>query len=196
MAVSSEGGWTLVEMLVATVLGLIVIGAGVTVFTASIGNQPRIDQRAAQIQQARTMSERLTRELRQGSNASSADPAHLMILTYTPHTQGTSCGSTAGVGTSVEIRCRIFYACSTAGSCTRTECSQAVLTPPVGPTTGCGPATTVVTGLMTNSVFTFSPRIPGQAYVAVHLAYAAENGNDAITIDDGVALRNPPLGGP
>ena len=29
-----------------------------------------------------------------------------------------------------------------------------------------------------------------------HLVFPAENGDDAITIQDGVALRNPPLGGP
>jgi len=67
---SSERGFTLVEMLIATTLGLLVIGAAVTVFTAGIRSQPTIDQRAAQIDQARSMSDRITRELRQGSNAS------------------------------------------------------------------------------------------------------------------------------
>ena len=61
---------------------------------------------------------------------------------------------------------------------------------------GCSSPTTVVSGLSTNQVFTFSPQAPGQAYVGVRLAFPAGNGEDAITIQDGVALRNPPLGGP
>jgi hypothetical protein len=32
--------------------------------------------------------------------------------------------------------------------------------------------------------------------VGIRLQFPAENGDDAITIQDGVALRNPPLGGP
>jgi type II secretory pathway pseudopilin PulG len=186
---SREEGFTLVELLIGTVLGLVVLSAAVTVFTASIGTQPRIDQRAAQIDQARSMSDRVTQELRQGSNASSANPSQLMVLTYVPRT--TCGGSTVGP----QIRCRVFYSCTTAGStssCTRTECPPALLTPG----TGCGPPTTVLTGLTTDQVFTFSPQTPGQAYVGIRLAFPAENGDDAITIQDGVALRNPPLGGP
>jgi Tfp pilus assembly protein PilW len=184
---SSEAGFTLVELIIGTALGLLVIGAAVTVFTASIGSQPLVDKRAAQIDQARSMSDRVTRELRQGSNASSTSAAQLMVLTYVPRT---SCGaSTVGP----DIRCRVFYNCTTAGatsSCTRIECPPALLVPG----TGCGPTTTVVTGLTTNQVFTFSPQTPGQAYVGISLQYPAENGDDAITIQDGVALRNPPLG--
>ena len=37
-----DRGFTLVELLVATILGLIVVGGGVTVFTVSMNNQPRI----------------------------------------------------------------------------------------------------------------------------------------------------------
>ena len=59
--------------LIGMTLGLLVIGAAVTVFTASIESQPTIDQRAAQIDQARSMSARVTQELRQGSNASSVE---------------------------------------------------------------------------------------------------------------------------
>jgi prepilin-type N-terminal cleavage/methylation domain-containing protein len=184
---SSERGFTLVELMIAMTLGLLVIGAAVTVFTAGIGTQPMIDKRAAQIDQARSMSARITQELRQGSNASSVNASQLMILTYVPRT---SCGgSTVGPN----IRCRVFYSCTQSGataSCTRIECPPALL----APGTGCGPTTTVLTGLTTNQVFTFSPQTPGQAYVGIRLEFPAGNGDDAITIQDGVALRNPPLG--
>jgi prepilin-type N-terminal cleavage/methylation domain-containing protein len=186
-ALSSERGVTLVELLIAMSLGLVVIGAAVTVFTASIGVQPRIDQRAAQIDQARSTSARITQELRQGSNAASVNPSQMMILTYVPRT--TCGGSTPGP----DIRCRVFYSCTQSGataSCTRIECPPALL----APGTGCGPTQIVLTGLATNQVFTFSPQTPGQAYVGIRLVFPAENGDDAITLQDGVALRNPPLG--
>jgi hypothetical protein len=176
-------------MVIATALGLLVIGAAVTVFTAGIKSQPQIDKRAAQIDQARSMSARVTQELRQGSNASSVNPSQLMILTYVPRT--TCAGSTPGPN----IRCRVFYSCTQSAataSCTRIACPPALL----APGTGCGPTTTVVTGLVTNQVFTFSPQTPGQAYVGIRLEFPASSGDDAITLQDGVALRNPPLGGP
>lgn len=191
-APSSEEGFTLVELLMATVMGLVVLGAAVTVFTAGIGTQPRIEQRADQITQARSMSERVTRELRQGSNAASVDRSQLMVLTYVP--LSTYCNSPSTTGSSI-ARCRVFYSCSSAGStssCTRIECPPAMLA--VG--TGCSPPTLVVSGLATNRVFSFSPRTPGQAYVGIRLEFPTENGADPITLEDGVALRNPPLGGP
>jgi hypothetical protein len=188
----SEEGFTLVELVMSSVLGLMVLGAAVTVFTAGIATQPRVDHRADQITQARSMSERITRELRQGSNASSPDRSQLMILTYVP--RSTVCNTPATAGSTI-ARCRVFYSCRPAGStssCTRIECPPAMLA--VG--TGCSPPTIVLSGLTTNQIFTFSPRTPGQAYVGIQLQFPAENGDDAITIQDGVALRNPPLGGP
>jgi type II secretory pathway pseudopilin PulG len=189
----SEGGFTLAELLISMTLGIIVLTTAVFVFTAGIHVQPRIQKRAMEIQQARTMSERMTRELRQGSNASvSADASQLMILTYVP--RSTTCNTPSSPGSTI-ARCRVFYRCTASGStssCTRTQCPPAMLA--VG--TGCSSPTTVVSGLSTSAVFTFSPQVPGQAYVGVRLEYPAGNGDDAITIQDGVALRNPPLGGP
>ena len=182
----ADDGITLPELLVASVLGLAVVGAAATVFTAGVSSQPKISERNAEIQQARTMAETLTRELRQGSNATSTSGGNLMALTYVPHAV---CG-TATPGPAA--RCKVFYSCSTAGACTRTECPPTYTAVGVG----CGTTRTVVTGLADNNVFTFSPRVPGQAYVTVRLAFPAANGDDAITLQDGVALRNPPLGGP
>ena len=132
------------------------------------------------------MADALARELRQGSNASSSNHGNLTILTYVPHA---ACGSSA-IGPAT--RCKIFYTCTTAGTCTRTECppSYASIQP------GCGTTRTVVEGLADNQVFTFTPRIPGQAFVSLRLSFPAADGDDAITLEDGVALRNPPLGAP
>ncbi len=177
---------TLPELLIATLIGLMVVGASVTVFASGVQSQPKVSDRNAAIQQARTMAETLTRELRQGSNATTTSGGNLAILTYVPRT---ACGSpTPGTPT----RCKVFYTCSVAGTCTRTECPPTFTA--VGP--GCGTTRTVVTGLADNNVFTFSPRVPGEAYVGVRLSFPATNGDDAITMEDGVALRNPPLGAP
>jgi prepilin-type N-terminal cleavage/methylation domain-containing protein len=181
-----EAGFTLVELLVAVVISMIVMATAVSLFTSSVRSQPRVSDRSAQIQQARTMAERISRELRQGSNASSVTPSQLMILTYVPHA---TCGGSAG---GPALRCRVFYSCDTAGSCTRTECGPNVVAPP----TGCGPVVLAVEGLADNNVFAFTPRSPGQGFVSVRLAFPATADEDAISIEDGVALRNPPLGGP
>jgi hypothetical protein len=167
------------------VLSLLLMGTAVSLFTSGVRSEPRISDRSAQIQQARTMAERISRELRQGSNASSVVPSQLMILTYVPRA---ACGETAS---GPALRCRVFYDCE-AGACTRTECGPNVAAPPVG----CGSAAQVVAGLADTNVFAFTPRSPGQGFVSVRLAFPATTGEDAITIEDGVALRNPPLGGP
>jgi Tfp pilus assembly protein PilW len=182
----SEAAFTLPELLIAMLLGLIVVGSGAAVFASGIRTEPRISDRTVAIQEARTMAERISRELRMGSNATATDPSQLMILTYVPTA---TCG---GSGTGTATRCRVFYSCDSAGTCTRTECDPNTLAPP----TGCGTPTQVVKGLASNQVFAFSPRLPGQAMVSVKLAFPATEGEDAITIEDGAALRNPPLGGP
>jgi prepilin-type N-terminal cleavage/methylation domain-containing protein len=179
-----ERGFTLVEMLISSVLGLLVVGAGVALFTSAIQSQPRVSDRAAQIQQARTMAERISRELRQGSDAEAATSAQLMILTYVPRTV---CGlSPVGPAT----KCKVFYTVDGAGTAIRTECLPTTLAPPVG----CGLPVEVVSGLADNQVFGFSPKSPGHGFVSLRLAFPATPSEDAITIEDGVALRNPPVG--
>jgi Tfp pilus assembly protein PilW len=171
------GGFTLVEMLVATVLSMIVIGGAVMAFTASIRSQPRIDSQANAIQQARTTMERLVRELRQGSSVSNASASQLSIVTYVDSTCSGAAASTA-------TQCRVTYACSS-GTCTRR------LAKPDGssPTS----AVRVVSGLSSSTVFSYSPSAAAAAYVGVTLSFPAQDGNNAITLTDGAALRNRTL---
>ena len=82
-AIATEtDGFTLPELLIATVIGLIVIGAAVTAMTVSVNSQPRLNSQAASVQQARTTMERITRELRQGSSVPNATASQLSIVTY------------------------------------------------------------------------------------------------------------------
>ena len=138
------------------------------------------------------MTERLTRELRQGSDATSPTASRLTVLTFVRHA---TCGSaTPAAATATSVRCRIFYDCNSAGTCTRTECPWTVSSTATPTSPPCGSPVQIVEGLMSNQVFTFVPRTPGHSYVALALAFPAERGDDAITIQGGAALRNPPLG--
>jgi prepilin-type N-terminal cleavage/methylation domain-containing protein len=194
-----EDGFTLPELLIATVIGLFLIGAAVSLFTSIVKTGPRAQDRAAQIQQARVMSERLTRELRQASDATllptacTGNCAGISVLTFVPSTA--SCDGTPRTATAPASRCRVFYSCGAAGTCTRTECPPTVtaaMTPTAPP---CGPTVQMIEGLTSNQVFKFSPRTPGHSYISFALSFDAQYGDDAISIEDGAALRNPPLGG-
>jgi prepilin-type N-terminal cleavage/methylation domain-containing protein len=175
-----EQGFTLPELLVATVLGLLVIGAAVTAFTGAIQSQPRVNSQAGAIQQARTTMERITRELRQGSSVPSATASQLSIITYV---DSATCG---GAASTTAISCRVTYSCSS-GTCTRTEAKPDGTLP--------GPAVRVVSGLSSDNVFSYTaPSSTAPAYVGVTLALPATGGTDAITLSDGAALRNPAAG--
>lgn len=172
-----ERGFTLVEMLVATTLSLVIVGAAVQVFTASLRSQPRENSRASKIQGARTAIDRITRELRQGSSVPVATSSQLSMITYV------NSASCAGAASTTSIQCRVTYACS-GGACTRSVAN------PDG--TGGGSAKAVVSGLSGPAIFTYSPSSANPTYVGVHMVFPAESGDDAVTLDDGVALRNRP----
>ena len=80
------------------------------------------------------------------------------------------------------IQCRVDYSC-VSGACTRTE-SQ-----PDG--TGTAPGVEVVSGLNGSDVFEYSPSTVDPTYIGMTMAFPASGSEDAITLKDGVALRNP-----
>jgi prepilin-type N-terminal cleavage/methylation domain-containing protein len=174
-AAGDQRGFTLPELLVALVLGLMVIGTGVMVFSASIRTQPKQQQRGSAIQQARTATERLTRELRQGVSVSAATSSSLSIVTYV--STATCGGSSPGAAKP----CRVTYSC-TSGACSRVEALPNGLSP--------GPSQTVMTGLTSSAVFSYLPSTSAPTYVGVTFSFTAENGDDAITVQDGATLRN------
>jgi Tfp pilus assembly protein PilW len=166
-----EHGFTLTELLIATILAMVVLGAGVTLFTASIRNQPRATTQAGAIQEVRTVMERIIRELRQGSSVVSASPSHVAMITYAP-----SAACAAG------SPCRVTYACSSA-TCTRTEANPdgGAATAPVQ----------VISGMSGGDVFTYTPATEARpASVGVSLGLPARDGSNAITLNDAATLRN------
>jgi Tfp pilus assembly protein PilW len=182
--ITAQSGFTLIEALMAVVVGLMVIGTGVTVFTAAGRSQPGQVQRGAVIQQSRNSMERLTREIRQGSTVYPSTASSLSFLTYVHHTCG---GSTPSDAT----QCKVTYTCSPSGSCNRVEA------PPPGAPGAAGPAVTVISDLSSANVFRYTPSCsstntsgnPG--YICVTLVYGAPNGDDALTLRDGAAPLNP-----
>ena len=175
-----ESGVTLVELLTASVLALIVIGAGVMVFTASIRSQPKASARSAQIQDARTTMERATREVRQATGLATGTVATAQQLSVLTYVKSATCG---GSSASAATLCRVTYTC-TAGICMRTERN------PDG--TGSAPAEQVVSGLSSSDVFGYEPpSSPDPDYITLTLAFPADGGDDAITLQDAVALRAP-----
>jgi hypothetical protein len=181
----SEAGITMPELLVSMMIGLFVIGVAVAFFTAAGASEPRTTERATKIQQGRVAIERISRELRQGYGIPQAEPTQMTILTFVKRAV---CGSTEP---GPARRCRVIYSCDAGGNCSRTERE-----PDGG---GSAPATEVVSGLGDNQVFTYENDPTGiqPPYIGIRLLFAATGGDEeAITLEDGVALRNPPLGGP
>jgi prepilin-type N-terminal cleavage/methylation domain-containing protein len=170
-----EHGLTLIELLIATAVGLVVVGGALTMFMGAIRSEPRTASKVAAIQQARTTVDRITRELRQGlETPTTPSETELAIVTYV---KAATCG---GAGASTSIPCRVTYECE-AGECTR------VVAQPDG--SAPGPPVQVASGLTSDEVFTYLPDKTDPTYVGVSFAFAADG--QPVTLSDGVALRNP-----
>jgi len=171
-----EDGYTLVELLVGITLMLLVLAAGFTLLQIVVRTEPAIQSANSSIQEGQIAAERMARELRLTYNVNSASADSLSVDTYLQ--RGTSCSVTGGTETARQ--CRVVYAC-TSTSCTRT----------VSEVDGTGAQTsTVVTGLTSASVFTYSPSSTDPTTISLTLSLSGEGSGDAITVSDGVALRN------
>lgn len=165
----------MVELLIATAMGLVVIGGAVSIFVSGVRSEPRTSSKVAAIQQGRTAMERIVRELRQGIEVPSASPSQLSVVTYVDEA---TCG---GSPASTAIPCRVTYSCS-AGACTRAVADPDGSSP--------GSPVQVVTGLSDTNVFTYT----APDYVGVRLAFEAREAADPVTLSDGAFLRNPDSG--
>jgi prepilin-type N-terminal cleavage/methylation domain-containing protein len=169
---SDERGYTLTELLVGVTIALLVTAGAATVVMMAVRTQPHTTERAGQIQQGRFMLETLTRELRQGESIQGATTSQVSFLTYVPTAV---CG---GSGQGPSRLCLVTYSCGSA-TCSRTEA------PPGG---GAASTREVVSGITGPNVFEVDPLEP--TYVAVRLVFPQESGEEAITLEDGAALRN------
>jgi Tfp pilus assembly protein PilW len=177
---ADERGFSLVELMTALIALMIVMLAALAMFEFAQRAQPRITERNDAIQTAQIEIERMTQELRQAYDVVSAAPSALTVLTY--DNKATCAGATAGDSR----ECRITYACG-AGTCTRTAAEA--------DGTLSGAPRTLLDGLASDSVFSYSPSStsPTTVYVRFEMA-GEETGEDLITVEEGVTMRNVATG--
>lgn len=171
---AAESGYSLPELLVAIAVALIIAAGGAMLVTIAAQSQPRAGDRAADVQRGRAMVEAVSREVRQGQTVFNPTASGFEVLTYV---DATSCGA----GGSGSILCRVSYACGST-SCTRTERN------PDG--TGAGSSRIVVDGISGPNVFTYQGGAADPTYVGINLVFPDEVGEEAVTLTDGVELRN------
>lgn len=172
---SSERGFTLIELLVATTVGLVVLGGAVTVFLGAVRSEPRTSSKVSAIQQGRVALERVTRELRQGQDVSTATAGELSLVTYV---NAETCG---GPSAQTAISCRVTYAC-TGDECTRTVAQPDGSSP--------GAATQVVSDLSATEVFSYAPSATEPEHIGVELSFTTDQSADPLVLADGATLRN------
>ena len=182
-ALRCERGVSIAELLVFMMMLLIVLGAGMALLIVSVKSQPRISDRNFAIQDGRVLQERFARELRQSSLVEQTPAPTSSSITFDTYVRRTQCGGAVETDpTKPAIACKVTYTC-TAGTCSRTE---APLPGQPGSTT----TDQLVSGLSSSAVFGYSPTSTNPDYVTMRLVFPAEGGDDAVTLEDGVDLRN------
>jgi type II secretory pathway pseudopilin PulG len=170
-----QAGFTLVELLVGMILTLAVIMLALPVIDGAFRTEGRVETAALSIGDARVFSERVGRDLRLTDQVFAASSNSLSVETYV---RRTACGSgVASAETDPAIQCPVTYSCS-GGTCTRQE--------------GTSAPETLVTGLSSDDVFSYSPDSSDPRFVGLQVVMPNQSdiGGDAITLQDGTALRN------
>jgi type II secretory pathway pseudopilin PulG len=182
-ALNSERGFTLPELLVFMIMLLLVLAAGMGLLIVSVTTQPRVSDRNFAIQQARALQHRFARELRQSTLVEQSPAPTSSSITFDTYVRRTECGGAVQTDpVQPAIACKVTYGCA-AGACDRTE---APLPGQPGTTT----TEELVRGLSSTAVFGYSPSSANPEYVTTQLIFPAAGGDDAVTLRDGVDLRN------
>lgn len=187
---------TLVEVLVATLMSVILVGAASAMLISAVRDQPALSRKAQNVTTARWQLERVVREIRNGVSVETASPSEVSIITQV---RRVSCGGAVPTDPAAEaIECQVTYRCA-AGACTRTEA------PPGG--AAVGTPTVALSGVRNPSdVFCFVPSTatdPTECgasqgtgktnYVGVKLEVPNPEGPGLLTISDGANLRTTTL---
>ena len=189
-----EAGVTLIEMLVATIMGLIVVGGATAMLISAVRDQPQQQKQAESVDTARYELERMTREIRNGVEVTSSSATS---VSFVARVRRTTCGGEVEAEPEAQARkCQITYTCVTT-SCSRVEAE---------PGSESGPETTIVRGIDDAEVFCFvpsseedptecGPAKPGTTptYVGVTLRVPNPSGSGKLTVADGASLRSATL---
>jgi type II secretory pathway pseudopilin PulG len=178
-----EGGFTLVELLVASTMGVVVMGAVASLVISAVREQPKISKESQNISSARWMLARLTHELRNGIAVKEGTASRISFEGYVRHK---TCGGSGVLASNTSaIKCRITYECSTT-ACSRKETIPATTT---------GIATPVFSGLASNQIFTYVPSVANATYVKATLRLPdPTDAGSPLVISSGASLRNATLG--
>lgn len=188
---------TLIELLVAMIMGIIVVGGATAMLTSALRDQPKQQKQAESVDTARYELERMTRELRNGVSVDPASASSNSVSFVATLRRTSSCNGTVPTSPSAPaVQCQIVYSCTTT-ACTRTERK-------VGETSG-GVTSTIVTGISSAEVFCFLPSSTGGTkcgpvksgtspdYVGITLAVPNPSGTGSLRISDGAGLRTATL---
>jgi len=190
-----EAGMTLIELLVAMIMGIIVVGGATAMLISAVRDQPQQSRQAQNVTTARFELERITRELRNGVKVTSSTSSSK--VSFVARVRRTTCGGAVPTNPSTPAReCQITYTCGTT-SCSRVEAEPGKET---------GTATTIVTGIDSAEVFCFvpssntDPTVCGPAksetsptYIGVTLHVPNPSGSGSLTVSDGASLRSATL---
>jgi hypothetical protein len=188
---SREDGLTLVELLVASAMSIVLLGAIGSMVISAMRTQPSISKRSQNISSGRYVLDRMTHEIRNGIRVDRATASEVSFLTYV---RRTACGaSTQPAATAPAMKCEVTYKCTTT-ACSRIEAAEGKFT---------GTAKNIFTGLSSSNVFCFVPSgetdpltcgtttVPAKTtYVGVKLRFPNPTGGGALTVSDGASLRN------
>lgn len=191
-----QSGLTLIEMLVATLMSVIIVGAACAMLISAVKDQPGLSRKAENVTTARYQLERVVRDIRRAVKVETATTSEIELLT---RTQKTACGGTTKASPNVQRpQCRVTYRCSLT-ACTRQEATEGGV--PVGT------EIVALSGLQSASVFCFvpstetdpskcgAPRPEGPpTYVGVGLEVKNPEGPGLLTISDGATLRTETFG--
>jgi type II secretory pathway pseudopilin PulG len=183
-----EAGMTLVELLVASAMSVILVGAACMMLISAVQSQPKLSEKSQDISTARYVLERMTREIRNGVDVySGASPSS---VSFDTRVRRSACGAGVQENPSVQaIECRVTYSCGTAipattpatYACSRTETAPNVATG--------GTPTTIVSGLSSSKVFNYSPDLKEPTFVGITLRIPDPGTSSDLTVSDGAGLR-------
>lgn len=179
-AIGDEAGLTLIELLVATTMAVVIVGATGSMLIGAVRSQPDVSERAFNVGQARWALERMTREIRNGLRVEEGSDGSQ--VTFIGRVRRETCGGTTMLASDEPaIECAITYDCSSGEECVRAEA------PADEPESGS--SRTFFSGIDSADVFSYSPDVADARYVGVTLRIRNPSGPGLLTISDGASLR-------
>jgi prepilin-type N-terminal cleavage/methylation domain-containing protein len=201
LCAGAEQGFTLVELLIAMVLSLVVVGACSDFVSVSLRGANAASSRTVAARQAEVVLARLTRELRQAQyvrNTSGADTTPVNV-TYGNGSSSVSFylpnAGSSGKGT------QITWSCTPNGSCTRTAAGGKAVTELSGvESASFTPYGTSGAKLASGAGSAANPEYPSTVQLTLSVLDVSQQDSsqsravsgvaNAITVQDGVSLRN------